>query len=414
MIIGEAIEMNKWYIICSLLIIGIVVESVAFLNLNNMYVSLSSDYDSLNKEYNALTVAHDSLCQNYSSLETNHTNLELQFNILQMDFAILQLNYSSLEANYTATKTENSELKAQYHNLSTQFTKLGENYTALKNQYTQLTENYTILETQFTDLSANYSSLQATHQSLQINYTDLEAQYDSLQTSYDSLQAEYDRYVAAYQRLRDEINQRWDKQNVEPFITSTSSAVDAKVFSITGGWSNTSNWDEYWDDIKAMYDWVVSNVEYRSDGLFPVLPDDPSDEVDYWDELWQFPNETLSLRQGDCEDMAILLCSMIRCYTDMQHWAECIVITGSLGGHMAVQIPVSDDKLVIFDPAGRYYSSDWLGNIVFNNISAEINDWLDYWKPEMGYDVYVYSIFSDYTHETFTSTDGYITWMYSR
>lgn len=406
--------MSKWYIICSLLIIVIVVESVAFLTLNNLYVSLSSDYDSLNKEYQALTVAHESLCQNYSSLETNHTNLELQFNILQMDFTILQLNYSSLEANYTATKIENSELKTQYHNLSTQFTKLGENYTALKNQYTQLTENYTTLETQFIDLSANYSSLQATYQSLRINYTDLETQYDSLQTLYDSLQAEYDRYVAAYQRLRDKINQRWDLQNVEPFVTSTGQAVNAEVLSITGGWSNTSNWDEYWDDIKAMYHWVVSNIEYRSDGLFPVLPDDPSDGIDYWDEMWQFPNETLSLRQGDCEDMAILLCSMIRCYTDMQYWAECIVITGSMGGHMAVQIPVGDDKLVIFDPAGGYYSSDWLGNIVFNNISMEIDNWLDYWKPEMGYDVYVYSIFSDYIHETFASTDDYITWMYSR
>lgn len=379
-----------------------------------MYVSSSSDYESLNREYQDLTVAHDSLCQNYSSLETNHTNLELQFNIIQMDLAILQLNFSSLEANYTATKIENSELEAQYHNLSTQFTKLGENFTALKNQYIQLTENHTILETQFIDLSANYSSLQATYQSLQTDYTDLETRYDSLQTLYDSLQAEYDRYVAAYQRLRDEINQRGDIQNVEPFITSTDSAVNAEVFSITGGWSNTSNWDEYWDDIKAMYEWVVSDIEYRPDGLFPVLPDDPSDETDYWDEMWQFPNETLSLGQGDCEDMAILLCSMIRYYTDMQYWAECVVITGFMGGHMAVQIPVGDDKLVIFDPAGGYYSSDWLGNIVFNDISTEIDNWLDYWKPEMGYDVYVYSIFSDYIHETFTSTDDYITWMYSR
>lgn len=392
--------MSKWYVICSLLIIGIILESGAFLALNNSYVSLSADYDSLNKEYQALTVVHDSLSQNYSSLETRER--------------ALQLNYSSLQANYTATKTENRQLKTQYHNLSIHLTELRDNYTALKNQCTQLAENYTILKTQFSDLSANYTSLQAMYQSLQTNCTSLETQYDSLQTLYDSLHAEYDRYLAAYQRLRDKINQRWDKKNVQPFITSADSAVNAEVLSITGGWSNTSNWDEYWDDVKAMYDWVVGNIEYRSDGLFPVLPDDPSNETDYWDEMWQFPNETLSLRQGDCEDMAILLCSMIRCYTDRQCWAECIVIIGSMGGHMAVQIPVDDDKLVIFDPAGGYYSSDWFGNIVFNDISTEINNWLDHWKPEMGYDVHVYFVFSDYVHEIFTSTDDYLTWMYSR
>ena len=81
---------------------------------------------------------------------------------------------------------------------------------------------------------------------------------------------------------------------------------------------------------------------------------------------------------------------------------------------MGVQIPFGDDTLVIFDPAGGYYSSDWFGNIVFNNITTEINGWWDYWKAEMGDDVYVDSLFSDYIHETFTSTDDYITWMYSR
>ena len=441
--------MNKWYFVCSLLIVVIVAESVAFLNLNNMYVSLSSNYDSLKMGHQALTEAHDSLSQNYSSLETNYTNLELQYDILQMDFAILQLNYSSLEANYTSAKTENSELKAQYDNLSIQFTKLAENYTTLKNKYTQLIQNYTILENKFNDLTANYSSLQALYQNLQVNYTNLEtrygllelnyttleesynslqlnytsleedyntleAQYNSLQTLYENLQAEYDRYVAAYLELRSKISERWNQQNIEPFITPLDLFVNATVFNITGGWSNTSGWNEYWDDAKTMYDWVVDNIEYRSDGLFPILPGDPSGETYYWSEMWQFPNETLDLGKGDCEDMAILLCSMIRCYTNMQYQAECIGIRSSTAGHLAVQVPVSDNELVIFDPAGKYYSSDWLGDIVFNDISTEINNWLDYWKPVMGEDVYVDLVFSDYIHETFTSTSEYITWMYSR
>jgi hypothetical protein len=43
-----------------------------------------------------------------------------------------------------------------------------------------------------------------------------------------------------------------------------------------------------------------------------------------------------------------------------------------------------------------------------------MNNWLDYWKPEMGNDVNVDLVFSDDFHETFTSKYDYITGMYSR
>jgi hypothetical protein len=81
---------------------------------------------------------------------------------------------------------------------------------------------------------------------------------------------------------------------------------------------------------------------------------------------------------------------------------------------MAVQMPVSGYKLVILDPAGKYYSHDVWGKIAFNDITIEINNWLNYWRPYMGSDVYVGRIFSDYIDKTFTSTNEYITWMYSR
>jgi len=70
--------------------------------------------------------------------------------------------------------------------------------------------------------------------------------------------------------------------------------------------------------------------------------------------------------------------------------------------------------LVILDPAGNYYSHDFWGDIAFRDVTTEINNWLDYWKPEMGTDVYVDEVFSDYISRTFASTDEYITWMLSR
>lgn len=192
------------------------------------------------------------------------------------------------------------------------------------------------------------------------------------------------------------------------------SSVEQIVTEITGGWSDPSNWDEFWDDVKAMYDWVVNHTEYRYDGLFPILPNELSGDAQYHDEMWQFPNETLSLGRGDCEDMAILLCSMILRYTGEEYWTECITLAGSNNGHMGVQIPVGENKLAILDPAGHYYTSDVGGSLVSKNISIEINNWLDSWESELGSGAYVSGVFANYLDETFSSTSEYISWMSAR
>lgn len=50
----------------------------------------------------------------------------------------------------------------------------------------------------------------------------------------------------------------------------------------------------------ALRDWVGNNIEYKYDS-----------EV-YGKEHWQLPKETIQRRTGDCEDYAILLCSLLR------------------------------------------------------------------------------------------------------
>jgi hypothetical protein len=51
----------------------------------------------------------------------------------------------------------------------------------------------------------------------------------------------------------------------------------------------------------ALRDWVGNNIQYRSDS-----------EIHGESEFWQFPNETIQLRTGDCEDFSLLLCSLLR------------------------------------------------------------------------------------------------------
>ena len=48
-------------------------------------------------------------------------------------------------------------------------------------------------------------------------------------------------------------------------------------------------------------DWVGNKIEYRYDS-----------EVHGERDFWQFSNETIQLKTGDCEDFSILLCSLLR------------------------------------------------------------------------------------------------------
>jgi transglutaminase-like putative cysteine protease len=51
----------------------------------------------------------------------------------------------------------------------------------------------------------------------------------------------------------------------------------------------------------ALRDWVGNSITYKYDS-----------NVHGVDEYWQLPKETIELRTGDCEDHAILLCSLLR------------------------------------------------------------------------------------------------------
>ncbi len=63
-------------------------------------------------------------------------------------------------------------------------------------------------------------------------------------------------------------------------------------------------------DTWALLNWVCKRIEYRSDD----------------GEWWRFPAETIVGTQGDCDDSAILLCSLLRNFTD------CYAVVGSYRG----------------------------------------------------------------------------------
>jgi chaperonin cofactor prefoldin len=307
-----------------------------------------------------------------------------------------------------------SSLNSQIEVKDSQISSLNSQISSKDSTITNLNSKITTKNSEYSALQSEHSTLQDSHDSLQTNYNSLQSSYSSLQSNYNSLQSGYDSYISSYDNLRSKINNRTFGTDGMYFITPQDSTVKNLVIQITGGWSNSSDWNEAWTDIKMMYDWIVNNIEYRADGLFPVIPATPFSSLEYGQEMWQLPKETLDLKQGDCEDMAILLTSMMLCHNGGKYYVECISIKGSESAHMGVQIPVEEDKLTILDPAGKYYTQTSYGYIDMKDFSTEINNWLDYWEPEMGTDLYVYRVFSSYLDKSFSSTTEYTSWMYGR
>ncbi len=85
----------------------------------------------------------------------------------------------------------------------------------------------------------------------------------------------------------------FNSQSGKLYITPNDPLVLETLAKIT-----TNSLIPDWIEIR---DWVAKNIEYTSDS-----------EVHGVKEYWQFPNETLTLRTGDCEDFSILLCSLLR------------------------------------------------------------------------------------------------------
>jgi hypothetical protein len=250
---------------------------------------------------------------------------------------------------------------------------------------------------------------------LQLEYNSLHSSCGLLQVSYDMLQSNYYSFLSGYADLRNQINKRALQFGVKDFITPKDTAVENVVLNITGGWSTTSDWSEFWNNVKKMYDWVVNSIKFRPDGLFPTLPSTPLGNIEYKRDMWQFPNETLSLREGDCEDMAMLLTSIMLSYGGEKYGKiECIMIRGSLGAHVGLQMLFTGDKLTILDPAGHFYTQTLDGNLDSKDISTEINNWLNHWEPEVGSDARVERVFSSSVDKEFSSISEYVSWMYTR
>jgi len=252
--------------------------------------------------------------------------------------------------------------------------------------------------------------------------------YNTLSSSYSALQLERNSLIQRiatmnvnFANLLATIRLRtFAGSNSTQFITPDDPAIKSLVFQITGGYAGTDS--DFWSDIANLQGWVVLHIGYSYDTYTPMISGSLESglSIGWREDFWRYPTETLDDRHGDCEDMAILLTTMIRCYfkhcVGTLYAAYAMSVRGPVTAHMAVVIPVSGGKIVILDPAGRFvtgldlFLTRWL---TARPASDAMNDYFSYWRTGGITFTHVGKIFNENTYRTFSTLPEFLAWITS-
>ncbi|MGQ9478653.1 MAG: transglutaminase-like domain-containing protein [Thermoproteota archaeon] len=309
-------------------------------------------------------------------------------------------------------RTKNLILESRYKSLLADFEELRYEYYSLNYSYYSKVEELSSLQASYFSLEENYSMLIRKYAELKNNYDSLASMYAVLNSNYESVSGEYSSFRKWYSSLKKQVNNRQGcGEDRMMFVTPDDPEVCSLVVKITGGWRNPSGWEEFWSDVKTMYDWVVNNINYSYDSPFPVLPD-YGGVLKWREEVFRFSNETIRSKTGDCEDQAVLLSSMIRNYVQKKYKVWCVEIDlekdRGLYGHVAVALPVEGGRLTIMDPSGNYYTKGVGMVLGSKEASVTLQDWFSHWQAQGYRNIRVINVFSDKVYREFSSNQEFI------
>ncbi|MCX8162616.1 MAG: hypothetical protein N3E44_06515 [Candidatus Bathyarchaeota archaeon] len=386
---------------------GTIVASIIAIVLAVSSVLLYSRVSILESMYEAKYIECENLRSSYTSILSGYESLI-------SDYRKLNSSYTTLSSLYKALLSDYQKLLYDYQNLSLDNERLAVTIDSLNRSYRILCDEYNVVMSKLLRLQDDYEGLNSVYNDLYGDYKFILERYTILRDSYDSLKAKlstgaFETFVKDYLKLVDEVNIHATHPKKEDLllITPNDIRVRSLMLQITGGWSGYLDLSEISRDVKALFDWVVNNVRYRSDGLYPLLPPDPSFPPSYVSDMWQYPNQTLAFREGDCDDQAILLASMLSAYFQGKLRVECIIVTD----HMAVYIPFENGREMILDPAVGYYTGS-PGMPSFKDVSVEVYRWIGRLEDMFGKRINVKWVFSDRFLKLFYSTERFIEWLY--
>lgn len=194
------------------------------------------------------------------------------------------------------------------------------------------------------------------------------------------------------------------------YITPSDNLVSAVTSLIFQDLFNRSDTERIWIDLHTAFQWIQSNIQYQND----TYQEEEGIELTNVD-VWQFPNQTILLGTGDCEDQTLLLASLILNYCDMTFYVECLFLQSLEGiGHIALYLPIKGDSICILDPATGYTTSGANDMLTSRPIEEEVLHYLQFLSQLSEGSWSISNVFSDNFSLIFAGTEEFTEWLIER
>lgn len=155
-------------------------------------------------------------------------------------------------------------------------------------------------------------------------------------------------------------------------ITVNDPVVRAKVEEVTRLCRTTE------EKQQAVFEYVRKEIEYVTEGN-PKKWSYPKSYLQFKFDFWQLPRETIEWGKGDCEDVSILLCTMMRIAgvpaSDIRIVLGRIYFDGSGVGHAWIEFKMGDQWYALEStcPTCNYMDKDYY----YANLKPEIWGWFN-------------------------------------
>lgn len=295
------------------------------------------------------------------------------------------LAYGELERRYNSLILDYDTLRQAHESLA-------HDYAELRRAYTSLAGERDRLEGELRELRHNYEDLKGEYSALMRDYENLKSKYSALMYNYSALLDAAIKMNATLARVRGLLDSYTRLEDALPRVLNDDE-IDATAPALIEAGVPPG---DFWASVEAVYEWIRKNVKYASDvempyfcNIYRVLIGDSwflyNASLCAVKQYYQAPSLTLRIRQGDCEDQAVLAYAMLKYYMRRVHGREyalyiMYVHMHNGSGHLAIVLPVTGGLLTIVDPAGSYLTSDEYGRITARPALEELKRYSRHWS----------------------------------
>jgi len=236
-----------------------------------------------------------------------------------------------------------------YMDLSEDYSRLLEDHLSLRSEHESLRAEYDSIEKELEELKAAYSELERAYSSLKEDYEELASSYQGLSEDLERSREELSRLSSLIDRISMRILL---PTNLLPSMLSQSIEFGEKLMKDIGIKKGMPPSEK----ARRALEWIALNMQYLEDDYHLYLDDHA---LIAWENFLSLPNETLSRRGGDCEDLSILLYAILEASRDDEE-VYVIGIRNVDSQHWAI-LYVTDLGYMIIDPAASYVTDARMG-----------------------------------------------------